>query len=359
MHTLNKQDILTYLIGANDNELFERANKVKRQVFGDEIYLRAIIEFSNVCNKKCHYCGLRAPNGAITRYRMRDTTILNAAAMATYRGAGTIVLQSGDDFSYSTQALGKIIRDIKDRHDVAVTLSLGDRGLDEYAYWRDCGADRCLLKLETTDPRQYKRLRDGEDFSARLHRVEFLQNLGYEVGSGIIVGLPDSDIISALRDILFITDLDLAMIAAGPFVPHPQTPLANAMPGNISLSHRVTALLRILNPSANIPATSALSALDSECRELALLRGCNVLMPSMTPEEHRADYNIYPGKNQSDTNVSDSLTLAKANIRSLGLVPSTSKGFSPRSHNVYESTSRSATGHSSRRKTECGQVIAD
>jgi len=359
MHTLNKQDILTYLTGANDDELFERANDTKRQMFGDEVYLRAIIEFSNVCNKKCHYCGLRAPNGTIARYRMRDKAILDAAAMATTQGAGTIVLQSGDDFSYSTQAVGEMVRDIKARHDVAVTLSLGDRGLDEYAYWRECGADRYLLKLETTDPRQYKRLRDGEDFSARLHRVESLRRLGYEVGSGIIVGLPDSDIISTLRDILFITDLDLDMIAAGPFVPHPQTPLANALPGSISLSHRVTALLRILNPHANIPATSALSALNSECREMALLRGCNVLMPSMTPEEYREDYNIYPGKNRSNTNVTDSLTLAKANIRSLGLVPSPSKGFSPRRNDVHESTARCATGHSPRRKAKRGQVIAD
>ncbi|WP_319542498.1 [FeFe] hydrogenase H-cluster radical SAM maturase HydE [uncultured Pseudodesulfovibrio sp.] len=359
MHTLKEHDILTYLTGANENELFERANATKVHMFGNEVYLRAIIEFSNVCNKKCHYCGLRAPNGEIARYRMQDTDILNAASMAVSEGAGTIVLQSGDDFSYSTQTIGTIISEIKTRHDVAVTLSLGDRGIDEYAFWRDCGADRCLVKLETTNPRIYKRLRDGEEFSSRLHRVESLRALGYEIGSGVIVDLPDSNLISALQDILFLTDLDLDMIAVGPFIPHPQTPLAHAEHGSIELSHRMTAILRILNPHANIPATSALSALEPESQELALTRGCNVLMPSMTPNTHRADYNIYPGKNESDIDVTDSLALAKDMIRSLGFVPSSSKGFSPRRNNVLESTPRSAAGHNTRRTAECRQVVTD
>nr|WP_321255665.1 [FeFe] hydrogenase H-cluster radical SAM maturase HydE [uncultured Pseudodesulfovibrio sp.] len=357
MYTLKEHDILTHLTGADDKELFGRANATQSQEFGNEIFLRAIIEFSNVCNKKCHYCGLRAPNKGITRYRMGNETILNAASMAVSQDAGTIVLQSGDDFSYSTQSIGTLIKEIKDRHDVAVTLSLGDRGMDEYAFWRECGADRCLLKLETTNPRLYKRLRDGEEFSSRLHRVESLRHLGYEVGSGVITDLPDSNLISTLQDILFLTALDLDMIAVGPFIPHPQTPLAQVAPGSIELSHRVTAILRILNPHANIPATSALSALKPESQRLALTRGCNVIMPSMTPEDHRADYTIYPGKNASNIDITDSLTHAKSMIRSLGLVPSSSKGFSPRRNNVQQSTPRNTTGHNPRRTKECRQVI--
>jgi len=353
MYTLKEHDILTHLTGADDKKLFERANATQSQEFGNKVYLRAIIEFSNICNKKCHYCGLRAPNGEISRYRMGNDEILNAADIAASQGAGTIVLQSGDDFSYSTQSIGTLIKEIKTRHDVAVTLSLGDRGMDEYVYWRECGADRCLLKLETTNPRLYKRFRDGEEFSSRLHRVESLRHLGYEVGSGVITDLPDSNLISTLQDILFLTALDLDMIAVGPFIPHPQTPLAHVMPGSIALSHRVTAILRILNPQANIPATSALSALEPESQRLALTRGCNVIMPSMTPEDHRADYTIYPGKNASNIDVTDSLTRAKNIIRSLGLVPSSSKGFSPRKNNVQQSTSRNTTSHNTRRTAEC------
>jgi len=357
MYTLKEHDILTYLTGADDKGLFERANAAQSREFGNEVYLRAIIEFSNVCNKKCHYCGLRAPNGEIARYRMGNDEILNAAKMAASQGAGTIVLQSGDDFSYSTQSIGTLIKEIKTRHDVAVTLSLGDRGMDEYAYWRECGADRCLVKLETTNPRLYKRLRGGEEFSSRLHRVESLRHLGYEVGSGVITDLPDSNLISTLRDILFLTALELDMIAVGPFIPHPQTPLAHVAPGSVTLSHRVTAILRILNPHANIPATSALSALEPESQGLALTRGCNVIMPSMTPEDHRADYFIYPGKNKADIDVTDSLTLAKNMIRSLGLVPSSSKGFSPRRKDVQQSAPRNTTGHNPRRTAECRKII--
>ncbi|WP_319471744.1 [FeFe] hydrogenase H-cluster radical SAM maturase HydE [uncultured Pseudodesulfovibrio sp.] len=359
MNTLTEQEILAYLVGADDNELFARAEATKQEIFGNEVYLRAIIEFSNICDKKCHYCGLRAPNSTISRYRMDVQAIRDAAAVAAEAGAGTIVLQSGDDFGYSTQIIGELVRDIKERHDVAVTLSLGDRGLDEYEFWRDCGADRCLLKLETTNPRLYKRIRGGEDFSARLHRVQGIRDMGYEIGSGVIVDQPDSDMIATLRDILFLTQLDLDMIAIGPFIPHPHTPLGNARPGSITLSHRVTALLRILNPHANIPSTSALGAGSPKERQLALTRGCNVLMPSMTPEEHRRDYNIYPGKNAVIPTSGHSLDIARDMIRSLGLTPSSSKGPSKRSPHAHERTTQDTVEPCVRREVERGQAVAE
>jgi len=341
MNDMNEQDILAFLEGKNDEELFEQAAKTKETVFGKDIYLRAVIEFSNFCNKKCQYCGLRAPNKEIARYRMPRETMLDAADAAAVAEVGTIVLQSGDDFSYTREFIGELVKEIKSRHDIAVTLSLGDRDLDDYAYWKECGADRCLVKLETTDPELYSNFRMGESFSERLHRVETLRDLGYEVGSGTIVGLPGMTLQTTSKDIQFLNTLDLDMIAAGPFIPHPQTPLANDDTGSIALSLRVTALLRILNPYANIPATSALSALNDISQGEALLRGCNVLMPSMTPEEHRSDYNIYPGKNRTHATAAASLGAAKKMIRSLGLVPSPSKGFSTRSQHVHESTPRS------------------
>lgn len=348
---MNKHEILQALSGHCDADLFLQANAIKQNVFGEDVYLRAIIEFSNFCNKRCHYCGLRAPNTNLNRYRMEDHRILETALLATAQGAGTIVLQSGDDFSYSAQRIGALITAIKAENDVAITLSLGDRGLDEYAYWKSCGAERCLLKLETTTPRLYKKLRGGESFSARLHRITSLKNMGYEVGSGVIIGLPDTDILSTLRDILFLSDLNLDMIAAGPFVPHPQTPLGNGVAGDILLAHRVTAILRILNPWANIPATSALGAVDPGQRILALHRGCNVLMPSLTPEEHRREYTIYPGKNLLDAKPSTALEHAKNLIAQAGLVPSPCKGTSPRREHAYKSTPRDATTSNTHRHT--------
>ncbi|QGY41853.1 [FeFe] hydrogenase H-cluster radical SAM maturase HydE [Pseudodesulfovibrio cashew] len=331
---MNTPDILTALTGADDASLFALADETRRRVFGKAVYIRAIVEFSNVCDKHCRYCGLRADNRRLNRYRMRADDILAAADAAVAEGAGTVVLQSGDDFSYSAELVGELIREIKERHDVAVTLSLGDRSLDEYVYWRACGADRCLMKLETTDRHLYKQLRRGEDFGARLHRVEELRRMGYEIGSGVIAGLPGTTPMDALRDILFLTDLGLDMIAVGPFVPNPDTPLSGMTPGSVDLSFRMTALLRILNPEANIPATSALDALRPGSRALALTRGCNVLMPSLTPADYRGDYTIYPGKNAGSTEGAASLAPARKAIEENGFVPSASKGFSPRRSHV-------------------------
>ncbi|WP_035075902.1 [FeFe] hydrogenase H-cluster radical SAM maturase HydE [Maridesulfovibrio zosterae] len=330
MYTLSEQKIISYLEGRNDDELFLLADQVKEEVFDKEIFLRAIVEFSNVCNKKCLYCGLRAPNSGINRYRLGMPTILQAAEAAALKGARTIVLQSGDDFSYSKQLIGELVKEIKNSHDVAVTLSVGDRGIDEYAHWFECGADRCLIKIETSDPESYQRIRSGESFNERLSRINYLKQMGYEIGSGTIVGLPGSSTQSILQDILFLTDLNLHMIAAGPFVPHPDTPFAHEEAGDLMQSYRVTALLRILNPQANIPATSALDAFDPCGRAQGLSRGCNVIMPSVTPSAHRADYNIYPGKNSVAMDVSDSLSQAEETIRSLNLTLSVSKGFSKR-----------------------------
>lgn len=334
MGDLSGRDILDLLEGADDGFLFSHAAEVREDVYGKDVYLRAVIEFSNYCNKKCQYCGLRAPNREAVRYRMPRETMLDAAEAAAVGEVGTVVFQSGDDFSYSMEFIGDLVRDIKEKHDVAVTLSLGDRKLEEYKYWRECGADRCLVKLETTDRELYDRFRMGESFDERLQRVETLRDYGYEVGSGVIIGLPGMTLETTKKDIEFLSTLDLDMIAAGPFIPHPQTPLADCETGDIALSHRVTALLRILNPPANIPATSALSALDSVSQGQALLRGCNVLMPSITPEEHRSDYSIYPGKNRTHATASASLDSAKSMVRSLGLVPSNEHGFSKRKTHV-------------------------
>jgi len=334
MHKLEPNTIRAWLEGRDDEQLFSLAAMEKKRVFGNDVLLRAVIEFSNHCNKRCQYCGLRAPNTRVKRYRMPREAILDAVAYADDNHVGTVVLQSGDDLNYSTEAIGELVRDIHKRHDIAITLSLGDRDISEYAYWKECGADRCLIKLETTSPELYEQYRMGEPFEERLNRVEALREQGYEVGSGIIVGLPGMDIETTFNDILSLSALNLDMIAAGPFVPNPHTPLTSADAGSIALSHRVTALLRLLNPGANIPATSALTALDPASQKLALLRGCNVLMPSLTPGEHRTDYTIYPGKNTMNATAAASLETAKDIVRSLGLTPSPLKGFSKRKDHV-------------------------
>ncbi|SKA79904.1 [FeFe] hydrogenase H-cluster radical SAM maturase HydE [Desulfobaculum bizertense] len=330
MSTLSSSDILQFLSGRRDSELFAQADAEKTRVFGRDIFLRGIVEFSNHCRNRCQYCGLRAPNTELTRYRISRDDILLATRSIADMGLGTVVLQSGDDFHFSAEEIGGIIRQIKAERDIAVTLSLGDRSREEFALWRDCGADRYLLKIETTALDLFRRCRPGARFDERLRRIESLQELGYEVGSGIITGLPGMTHTILAQDILQLSKMGLDMIAAGPFVPHPQTPFANEAPGDVDESNRVTALLRLLNPGTNIPATSALDALRPGSRIAALKMGCNVVMPSFTPQSVRAAYNIYPGKNMIPSPALQIVESVRSAISELGLVPSTSQGFSRR-----------------------------
>ncbi|MFK4764037.1 [FeFe] hydrogenase H-cluster radical SAM maturase HydE [Desulfobaculum sp. SPO524] len=331
---LSRSDIITLLDGHDDRWLYGAADATRRDVFGTDVYLRGIVEFSNHCCRRCQYCGLRAPNTKAQRYRLDAEHIENAAALVPQLGFGTLVLQSGDDFSYSGEAIAALVRNIKEQQDIAITLSLGDRTEDDFALWRDSGADRYLLKLETTDPDLYAACRPGENLADRFRRIEELRKLGYEVGSGVITGLPGMTTPRLADDLLRLSSLELDMIAAGPFVPHPQTPFAGEDHGSLDTNYRASAILRLLNPQANIPATSALDVLQAGGRCTALARGCNVIMPSLTPEDVRAAYSIYPGKN---TFTSDALAYAedvKAMIREAGYTPSASQGFSPRSTHV-------------------------
>ncbi len=334
MTVLGRDEIVYYLNGGNDDELYSAADSLREYSFGREVYLRAIVEFSNVCNKKCNYCGLRASNLKVSRYRMDVDAIVDSSCLAVEAGARTIVLQSGDDFSYSSSQVEDIIFGIKESHDVAVTLSLGDRSAGEYEHWFNCGADRCLLKLETTSPHIYEKIRCGGKFHKRMELLRSMKEIGYEVGSGVIVGLPDYTMGQLADDLVFLSGLELDMIAAGPFIPHPDTPFSSAETGDIDLSFRFTALARLLNPFSNIPATSALDSFDSGGRGKGLQRGCNVIMPSVTPVANRKDYNIYPGKNSVSVDVVDTIYRAEELIRTLGFVPSISKGSARRMNNV-------------------------
>jgi biotin synthase len=323
------RELRAFLEGRDDEALFAEADRVRRSRFGDEVHLRGIVEFSNHCDKTCRYCGLRAGNGRLDRYRLDREEILAAASLAPELGLGTVVLQSGDDFHYSALELGGIVGEIKERFKVAVTLSLGDRPLDDYRHLFDCGADRALLKMETLDRELHERVRPGQSFAARLDRVRGLGEIGFEVGSGIITGLPGLTLDILALDILRVTELELHMISAGPFVANPDTPMAGAPDGDLATAHRAAALLRILNPLANMPATSSLEVLAPGARAEGLAKGLNVVMPSLTPERVRQGYAIYPGKNMTETPVRARVLAIKDEIRRAGFRPSPGPGVSP------------------------------
>jgi biotin synthase len=323
-------EITQLLAGADDPGLFSAALALTRQNFGDEVYLRGVIEFSNHCQNNCRYCGLRLANAKVHRYRMDVADILSCVALARELSLGTVVVQSGDDFAYTREDIGRVVTEAKTASSVAVTLSLGDRGDDEFAYWRQCGADRYLLKVETFDEALYARSRPGLVLADRLARIESLRKAGYEVGSGVITDLPGMTPEILANDLARLSELDLDMIAVGPFVPHPDTPYGREPGGSILTAFRAMAILRLLNPMANIPSTSALNALRDGAREQGLTLGANVIMPSLTPETVSADYAIYPGKNVFRADAGERVAAAREAVRRVGLVPSTAVGGSKR-----------------------------
>ncbi len=344
---MKADEVSALLCGMDDEWLFEEARTVRREVFGRDVYLRGVVEFSNYCVNSCLYCGLRNPNREVNRYRMGTIEILRTARLAFRSGIGSVVLQSGDDFHYTSGLIGQIVREIKSAHDVAVTLSLGDRRPEELRFWRDCGADRYLLKIETFNRDIYEKMRPGSSIDDRLRRIELMRRTGYEIGSGVITNLPGMTLHGMAQDIIRLTELDLDMIAVGPFVPHPDTPLGWEPHGDVQIALRACALLRVMNPYANIPATSALSSVAPGARQRALFSGANVLMPSVTPDVVRGHYTIYPGKNSDALMFTDRIAELKTMIRAAGFRPSSAKGFSPRRNN----------GQGSARSETCDQYI--
>lgn len=325
----NKSEIIENLQGKNDPWLFAEADRVRRSVFGDEIFLRGIIEYTNYCKQDCHYCGLRRSNRTIRRYRLTPAEIFSAVEMVVDQKISTIVLQGGEDPHYSADWIADLIKAIVDKFDLAITLSLGQQNPEVLRLWREAGANRYLLRIETWNRENYCQLRPGRQWENRLNCLKALRELDYEVGSGIIVGLPGETPDSLAEAIIGLTELDLDMIGIGPFIAHPQTPLKDEPNGSITLTLRTLALMRIMNPFANMPSTSAMECAEKGARIAALKIGMNVIMPSITPERVKKLYNIYPGKNAASDDSEHSIAAVMEIIKEAGYRRSYSQGISP------------------------------
>jgi len=310
-----------------NEKLFEAADEVRKKYLGDEVFLRGIIEFSNYCRRKCLYCGIRSSNNSISRYRMSPEEIIKRAEVIVRKGIKTVVLQSGEDPFYMPDLIVEIVHKIK-KHDVAVTLSLGEWPRRYYEMWKNAGADRYLMRHETASEELYREFHPDDTFENRKRHLYTLKKLGYEVGAGCIVGLPNQRAEDLAKDLIFIRELDADMVGIGPFIPHPGTPLRHEKRGNLTTCLKMIALTRLLIPTSNIPATTAMRALHPRGREFALKCGANVIMPNMTPAPYRAKYELYPGKIctffEDDTICVDCVLNL---IRSIGRIPSRSKGF--------------------------------
>ncbi|MDP4144782.1 MAG: [FeFe] hydrogenase H-cluster radical SAM maturase HydE [Bacillota bacterium] len=326
-HELDKEEIVKLLEDDSINdELLAAADRIRKKYVGDEVHLRGLIEFSNICKRNCLYCGLRAGNKNIKRYRLEPEEIIELASKAVGYGYKTVVLQSGEDEYYTVDRMKYIISNIK-KLGIAITISIGEKTFEEYKALKEAGADRYLIRIETTDKKLYEDMDPGMSHEERKRCLRDLKELGFEVGSGCLVGLPNQTIDSLADDILFFKEIGADMIGIGPFIPNEDTPLKDATGGDFTLSLKVMALTRLLLPDINIPATTAMESLNKNGRIIALESGANVVMPNVTEGEYRKLYALYPGKICTGDTPAHCRGCITGKITSIGRVVSTSKGF--------------------------------
>lgn len=403
-------DELVRLLTCTDPErlarLYAQADAVRRETVGSDVHLRALVEVSNVCARRCAYCGIAAYNGGLARYRMDEGAVVRAAQHAARLGLGTTVLQAGEDPALDAETVALMVRAIKESTGMAVTLSLGERSNEELALWRKAGADRYLLRFETSDDELFAQIHPPAEVGALAHAaasataamasatepasrgsqprvqeegamlartsnprfavLESLRELGYEVGSGVMVGIPGQSFETLASDLQRFSELELDMVGIGPFIPHPDTPLgAQAManranghalarldepsqpsqgfepakptdqvPADANTTFKMLALTRLLLPGANIPATTALGVMGEEAaRRQALDCGANVVMPNFTPPRFRALYSIYEGKDaesESGKVLEDLCRQIEAAGRTVGTGAGSSRSFQQR-----------------------------
>lgn len=295
---LSKEELMI-LISAEGKEceaLFKLADQVRKRYLGEEVHLRGIIEFSNYCVKNCLFCGLRRNNRELPRYRMKLGEIIESARKAFGLGCKTIVLQSGEDEYFTAKILAELVYLIKKNMDVVVTLSVGDRPREDYELMREAGADRYLLKHETCDSVLFARLKPGASLAGRVEELRWLGKLGFQVGSGNMVGLPGQTVETLAGDIVLMRELKVEMAGIGPFISNSRTPLGSYPGGTLELTLKTLAAARLALPLVHLPATTAVRTIHPLGRERALRGGANVIMPNMTPPAYRTNYLLYPGK---------------------------------------------------------------
>jgi biotin synthase len=321
---------LKYLLGLQANEetgvLFEFADTIRKQYAGDGILLRGIIEFSSFCRNTCLYCGLNRHNKKLTRYRLSREEILESAERIADAKIKTVVLQSGQERDLSAGWLEEIIKEIKSRFDTAITLCVGERPAKDYKLWRKAGADRYLLKIETSDKKLYKSLHPGMSFENRIKCLKELRKLDYQVGSGNIIGLKGQTLESISRDIVFFKQHDFEMLGIGPFIPHRETKLSKQERGDVALTLKALALTRIVTKNTHLPATTALGSQENDFRIDGLKAGANVLMPNFTPQEYKRLYEIYPAKRCIEESPDFCAGCMEAKARSIGRFIDYSRG---------------------------------
>ena len=315
-------DELKVLIESRDyeNELFEKADSVRRMYYGIDVYIRGLIEFTNFCRNNCYYCGIRRENRCLERYRLSKEEILDCCKQGYELGFRTFVLQGGEDSHFTDGLICEIVSDIKSLYpDCAVTLSIGERSYDAYKAWFDAGADRFLLRHETINAEHFQKLHPSNmSLENRKKCLYDLKKIGYQVGSGFMVGSPHQTTSLLIEDLRFLQELKPDMIGIGPFISHQHTPFHSFKSGDFHTCLRLIAILRLMFPNALIPATTALGTIDKNGREMGLKAGANVVMPNLSPVKVRKKYALYDNKICTDEEAAECRNCLENRVVSAG-----------------------------------------
>ncbi len=327
-----KEDLVILLNSDEEGrkKIFEKAAEVKKTYVGNKVYFRGLIEFSNICSKNCYYCGIRAGNNKLVRYFVTEEEVLNAVKYAYDEGYASLVIQSGEQNTKAfTETIYNLLMKINGITDnkMGVTLSLGEQSEETYLRWKEAGARRYLLRIETSNRELYSKLHPNDkhhDYDERLNALKLLRKTGYQVGTGVMIGLPFQTIEDLADDLLFFKEFDIDMAGMGPYIEHEDTPLFQykdlLMPKEerFILSLKMVALLRIMMKDINIAATTAMQTLDKMGREKAIKVGSNVIMPNLTPVKYRENYLLYEDKPCIDEEASECKNCLEARIHIAG-----------------------------------------
>ena len=320
--------ILTSEDSAMIEELHKRAREESTAHYGNKIYIRGLIEFTNYCKNNCYYCGIRSSNKNAQRYRLTSEQILSCCETGWNLGFRTFVLQGGEDPYFTDDKICQIIREIKAAYPYcAVTLSIGEKSEESYQAYFDAGADRYLLRHETADEDHYKKLHPEQmSLVFRKNCLKNLKKIGYQTGCGFMVGSPGQTVDTLYRDLLFIKELKPEMIGIGPFIPHKDTPFARESPGTLEQTLRLLSIIRLIHPHALLPATTALGTIDPKGREKGILAGANVVMPNLSPVNVRDKYTLYDNKICTGDEAAECKACMAVRMKSIGYEVVTDRG---------------------------------
>ncbi len=312
----------------SDSVLTAKAARARQSVYGNKVFIRGLIEFTNICKNDCYYCGIRASHTDVSRYRLTSEQILHCCQTGYDLGFRTFVFQGGEDGHWNDNRLCHVVSQIKERHpDCAVTLSVGERSRQSYQRLFDAGADRYLLRHETADPCHYASLHPNNlTLESRMQCLYNLKDIGYQVGCGFMVGSPGQTVDHLIRDLRFIEEFQPHMVGIGPFLPAAGTPFAGEKAGSADLTVKLLSIIRLMHPKVLLPATTALGTAEADGRERGILAGANVIMPNLSPLDVRKKYMLYNNKIATGDEAAESVANLRASMKAIGYEVVTDRG---------------------------------